>query len=128
MEQRQKYRKRTPVAAVQLNLDTRGFTYKKWGSTQSCSKGDWVVNNDGDTYTVNRRSFSKTYEKVDIGKYRKTTPVWAEIATKAGRVRTKEGFTSYKRGDYLVSNDERGRDQYAISKRRFKEMYEPVGG
>ena len=28
------------VIAVQLNLDTDGFTYDKWGSVQKCKKGD----------------------------------------------------------------------------------------
>jgi len=36
------------VAAVQLDLDTKGFTYEKWGSTQTCKPGDWIVSNDGD--------------------------------------------------------------------------------
>jgi squalene cyclase len=126
MEQRRKYRKRTLVAAVQLNLDTPGFTYEKWGGTQRCSPGDWVVSSDGDTYTVQRDSFAQTYKQVDVGKYRKATPIWATVATEAGQVQTKEGLTSYQPGDYLVSNDAEGHDQYAISKDRFNEMYEPT--
>lgn len=126
MEQRRQYRKRTPVAAVQLNLETSGFSYEKWGSTQRCTAGDWLVSSGDDTYTVQRDSFASTYEQIDIGKYRKTTPIWAEVARESGQVRTKEGLTSYESGDYLVSNDAEGRDQYAIAKHRFNDMYEPV--
>jgi hypothetical protein len=75
---------------------------------------------------VQRDSFAQTYEKVDIGKYRERTPIWAEVATHPGQVRTKEGLRAYEPGDYLVSNDEEGRDQYAIARQRFDEMYEPA--
>src|SRR5262249_14373697 len=40
------------VAAVRLDLDTNGFTYRKWGAEQCCKRGDWLVDNDGDVYTV----------------------------------------------------------------------------
>jgi hypothetical protein len=124
--QRRQYVKRASsfVVAVQLNLKTKGFTYEKWGSTQTCKQGDWLVSNNGDTYTVDRDSFEETYEELSPGLYRKTTPVWAEVAEQAGQVQTKEGLTRYKAGDYLVSNDQDGRDQYAISKASFEEMYE----
>jgi hypothetical protein len=128
MSERLKYLKRPElfVTAVQLNLETDGFTYKKWGSQQRCSAGDWLVSNNGDTYTVSRESFARTYELIDHGAYRKITPIWAEVATESGSVRTQEGTTSYQRGDYLVSNDSDGRDKYAISKAKFEKMYEPA--
>ena len=124
--QRQRYVKRATsfVVAVQLALQTKGFTYEKWGGTQTCKPGDWIVSNDGDTYTVDRDSFERTYENVSSGLYRKTTPIWAEVARQAGNVQTKEGVTSYNAGDYLVSNDQEGRDLYAISKTSFEAMYE----
>jgi len=31
------------VTAVQLDLDTDGFTYRKWGHGQRCKRGDWLV-------------------------------------------------------------------------------------
>jgi len=126
MKQHRKYLKRSLVAAVQLNLDTTGFTYQKWGGTQRCSPGDWLVQSDGETYTVQRDSFAKTYEQVDLGQYRKTTPIWATVATEAGQVRTKEGLTSYQPGDYLVSNDAEYHDQYAVGKAQFDQLYEPM--
>jgi hypothetical protein len=51
-----KYLKKTAsqVVAVQLDLETDGLTYQKWGGTQTCKAGDWIVNNDGDVYTVDR--------------------------------------------------------------------------
>jgi hypothetical protein len=56
MTRRLKYVKRPSqaVAAVQLAVDTKGFTYKKWGSVQRCRARDWIVDNEGDVYTVNR--------------------------------------------------------------------------
>jgi hypothetical protein len=128
MSERLRYLKRKEqfVTAVQLDLETDGFTYRKWGGMQRCAAGDWLVNNDGDTYTVSRDSFARTYERLERGKYRKITPIWAEVATEAGAVRTNEGMTSYRPGDYLVSNDSDGHDQYAISKAKFEKMYEPA--
>jgi hypothetical protein len=112
------------VVAVQLDLDTTGFTYRKWGGTQRCKPGDWLVNNAGDTYTVDRQTFAHTYRATGPGTYVKVTPVWAEIADRAGEVRTKEGSTRYQAGDYLVYNEPDGRDAYAVSKDTFERMYE----
>ena len=114
------------VTAVQLDLDTEGFTYNKWGSTQKCRRGDWLVNNNGDTYTVARESFARTYERVSQGVYIKSAPVWAEIAAQDGTVTTNEGVRAYKAGDYLVSNNEDGTDAYAISAQTFHTLYDPA--
>jgi hypothetical protein len=123
---RLKYVKRASqrVVAVQLALDTAGFTYRKWGSEQRCKPGDWIVNNDGEVYTVDSASFERTYRPVGVGTYVKTTPVWAEVAREAGSVPTKEGATNYKAGDYLVFNQEDGGDPYSVSADKFEEMYE----
>lgn len=125
---RRKYRKRPTeaVVAIALDLETSGFTYQKWGSTQTCKAGDWIVDNDGDVYTVDRDSFARTYRHLGGGRYLKTAPVWAEVASAAGQVRTKEGATRYDAGDYLVSNEEDGGDAYAIAKDKFESMYEPA--
>ena len=125
MTRRLRYMKRPSqaVAAVQLAVDTKGVTYKKWGSVQRCKARDWIVDNDGDVYTVDRVSFRRTYRQVGPGVYVKKTPVWAEEAAAAGRVKTKEGSTGYKRGDYLVFNQKNGADGYAISAKKFKRMY-----
>lgn len=123
---RLKYVKRASqrVVAVQLALDTAGFTYRKWGGEQRCKPGDWIVNNDGEVYTVDSASFERTYRQVGVGTYVKTTPVWAEVAPEAGSVPTKEGATNYKAGDYLVFNQEDGGDPYSVSADKFEEMYE----
>ena len=125
MTRRLKYVKRPnqAVAAVQLAVDTKGFTYKKWGAVQRCKARDWIVDNDGDVYTVDRVSFRRTYRQVGPGVYVKKTPVWAEQAAAGGRVKTKEGSTGYKRGDYLVFNQKNGADGYAVSAKKFKRMY-----
>lgn len=128
MATRRRYRKRagTAVVAVQLDLDTAGFTYRKWGGEQVCKAGDWLVNNGGDVYTVDRETFARTYRAESPGLYRKIAPVWAEIADSAGSVRTKEGATHYQAGDYLVFNEESGGDAYAVTARSFEAMYEPM--
>jgi hypothetical protein len=123
-----KYRKRarTAVTAVQFNFDSNGFEYRKWGSVQKCKKNDWLVHNDGDTYTVSSGTFSRTYEETSPGRYIKTTPIWAHIATADGSVKTQEGETHYESGDYLVCNADDETDQYAVSARKFEKMYEEI--
>ena len=128
MAARRKYVKRagTLVVAVQLDLDTGGFTYRKWGGEQTCKPGDWIVNNGGDVYTVDRDTFARTYRAESPGLYRKVAPVWAELADRDGAITTKEGVTHYKGGDYLVFNDEQGQDGYAVTAPSFEAMYQPA--
>jgi hypothetical protein len=126
MGNRRRYRKKADqfVVAVQLDLDTEGFTYRKWGAEQRCKQGDWIVDNNGDIYSVDAEVFADTYRKAEDGKYVKTTPIWAEVTNQAGRIVTKEGESLYKKGDYLVSNNEDGTDAYCISAAKFESMYE----
>lgn len=123
---RRRYRKKADqlVIAVQLQLEQAQLTYRKWGDQQLATRGDWLVDNEGDTYTVEQDSFSRTYERVRPGLYRKTTPVWAEPMTQAGAIETKEGLSNYAAGDYLVSNQEDGGDAYCIAADKFNRMYE----
>ena len=123
----QEYRrkKRTSVIAVRLDLDTEGFTYQKWGGTQRCKRGDWLLSNQGDVYTVDGETFARTYRQVSAGVYEKDAPVWAEQASESGTIQTKEGSTAYKAGDYLVFNDPDGHDGYAMSRETFHSLYEP---
>jgi len=122
----QEYRRkqRTLVIAVRLELETSGFTYQKWGGTQQCKQGDWLVNHDSDVYTVDADSFASTYRMVAPGQYEKTGVVWAEVATHPGLIHTKEGATSYSAGDYLVYNDSERKDGYAIGSDEFHKLYE----
>ena len=128
MARRRTYVKREAqtVIAVQLDLDTKGFTYEKWGGTQTCKPGDWIVSNAGDTYTVDRESFASTYRAAGHGEYVKIAPVYAEVAANAGDVTTKEGTTHYAAGDYLVYNEPDGGDPYAVSKENFERMYQEL--
>jgi len=109
---------------VQLRLDTEGFKYRKWGEKQRCKANDWLVDNNGEVYTVDADSFARTYTADGQGTYVKTGTVWAEQATEAVRVATKEGGTNYWSGDWLVSNKEDGPDPYAVSAKKFEESYE----
>jgi hypothetical protein len=121
-----KYQKKTAsrVVAVQLDLETDGLTYQKWGGTQTCKAGDWIVNNDGDVYTVDRETFARTYRAVSPGIYEKVAPVWAKVAEQPGQIATKEGVTHYQAGAYLVYNDPDGKDGYAVDAEKFEKMYQ----
>jgi len=105
----QRYKKKPDahVIAIQLNVDTTGFSYNKWGAEQFCKPGDWIVNNNGDTYTIDQETFSNTYEQSSPGKYVKTSCVWAEIADHAGAIKTKE-------------------DGWAVKPETFQTLYELV--
>src|SRR5512139_4055616 len=39
------------VVAVQFDLDTDGFTCRKWGAEHRCKRGDWLVDNQKSTNT-----------------------------------------------------------------------------
>jgi len=127
MATRRRFRKKADsyVVAVQLDLDTAGFSYRKWGAEQRCKPGDWLVDNQGEMYTVDSEVFAKTYRKVSPGIYVKTTQVWAEVATEPGSVATKEGRSNYEAGDYLVYNNEDGTDAYCVGRAKFESTYEP---
>jgi hypothetical protein len=112
-----------PVAAVRLAFDTDGLVYRKWGGEQRAKAGDWIVDNDGDVYSVDAEVFARTYRQTGTGAYVKTTPVWAERAGHAGIVKTKEGSTQYQPGDYLVSNNSDGSDEYAVKAEKFENLY-----
>jgi len=124
---RRRYLRRAdrPVVAVRLALDTDGLVYRKWGGEQHAQQGDWIVDNDGDVYTVDADVFARTYRQTGPGMYVKAAPVWAEQAQRAGSVKTKEGVTHYEAGDYLVSNNSDGSDEYAIAAAKFESLYAP---
>lgn len=114
-----------PVLAVRLALDANGLVYRKWRGEQRAKPGDWIVESDGDIYTVDAEVFARTYRRVAPDIYVKTTPVWAERAQRSGSVRTMEGATHYDAGDYIVSNDSDGLDAYAMSAQKFESLYVP---
>lgn len=113
------------ITAVQLDLDFDGFAFRKWGAEQRCKAGDWLVNNRGDTYTIDGDVFARTYQNLSPGVYTKATTIWAEVATSPGKVDTLEGESHYHAGDYIVSNNEDGSDAYCISAEKFLATYEP---
>ncbi|HEX9619274.1 MAG TPA: hypothetical protein VF989_04000 [Polyangiaceae bacterium] len=114
------------IVAVCLDLDTPGFTYDKWGGPQRCKRGDWVVKNGDETYTVDAETFSRTYSPVSPGVYEKRGVVWAERAEAPGAIETKEGSTRYESGDFLVYNEPDRGDGYAVSAEGFTSLYEPA--
>ena len=112
------------ITAICLNLDTDGIKYNKWGSIQHGKPGDWIVENNGDIYTVDMDSFNKSYKEISPGRFLKITPVWACVATDDGSIKTKEGHSYYKTGDYLVYNNRDKTDGYCMSAEKFNSMYE----
>lgn len=127
MSKYDRYRKKSDsfVTAVRLDLDTDGFDYRKWGGVQHCKPGDWVVDNDGDVYTIDAAVFQRTYRKVSPGVYVKDSAVFAYRASEHGRVQTLEGESVYAPGDFIVSNNADGSDAYCMSAEKFHAMYEP---
>jgi hypothetical protein len=125
---RKRYRKKPKyhITAVQLDLDFEGFTYKKWENIQQCEVGDWLVNNNGDVYTVEKKYFRDHYSLVSHGVYEKIGEIWAEEATEDGTIQTLEGATAYNAGDYLVYDRINGGEGYAIKKHNFERMYEQL--
>jgi hypothetical protein len=111
------------VTAVRLNLDTKGLRYRKWGGEQVGKRGDWLVDNQGDVYTVDATSFRRTYKQRSPGVFVKVAPVWARLAQENGTILTKEGTTRYRRGDFLVFNKANAKDGYATSRAKFRAMY-----
>jgi len=116
-------RRDRPIVAVRLALDTDGLVYRKWGGKQTGKAGDWLVDSDGDVYTVDADSFARTYQSIGPGHYVKTTPVWARRTGQPGSIATKEGVTHYEAGWYLVSNDRKGSDAYAVKPETFEQLY-----
>ncbi len=115
-------RKPSLITAVQLNLDTTGFQYSKWGDNQTCKPGDWLVLSGTSTYTIDKESFSKTYTEVSPGRYQKKC-VWARRAVSEGVIRTKEGNSHYNCGDILMFNNADETDGYCISFEKFENLY-----
>lgn len=126
MQTRLRYRKKSDrfVVAVQVDLDTAGFSYTEWGAEQRCKPGDWLVDNEGDIYTIDSEVLANTYRRVRPGIYVKATTVWAEVAAASGVVDTKEGRSHYQKGDYLVYNNRDGTDAYCVSAAKFEAMYD----
>ena len=112
-------REQIPVAAILLNLETDGFTCRKWGGEQTCKPGDWIVDNAGSVYTLDCDSFARTDRADSPDLYRKVAPNWADLAPHDAAIKTKEGA-------YPVFKDEQRQDGYAVTVPVFEIMYEPA--
>ena len=128
MQNRKLFRKRPKhhLIAVQLDLEFDGFSYQKWGGKQTCKQGDWLVNNNGDVYTIEKEYFRDYYQRINPGIFEKVGQIWAEIAEESGSIKTKEGSTDYTAGDYLVFDRQEGGEGYAVKKHIFENMYEQI--
>ena len=90
--------------------------------SRTVSAGDWLVNNGGDVYTVERETFERTYRMVSPGVYVKIQPVWARVADEDGKIQTKEGETHYEAGDMIVFNDAEERGRVCNDRRDVREI------
>lgn len=121
-----KYRKRPEflITAVQLKLDTNGLQYRKWGDIQNAQANDWLVEANGNVYTIEEEVFARTYRQASPGRYEKVAPVFAVQADQDGSIATLEGRTHYTVGDYLVyENPDQQEGAYAIKRLDFEKMY-----
>lgn len=109
-----------------MDLPFESFCYNKWGSKQTAKPGDWLVNNEGDVYSVDKEYFRNHYQIISQGIYEKVGAIWASIATQDGTITTLEGSTDYAYGDYLVFDRPQGGDAYAVNKSEFERMYEAI--
>ena len=124
-----KYHKKAAqtIVAVQLNLDTDGLQYQKWGDSQFAKKGDWLVNNNGSIYSIDNAAFARAYQLVSPGQYQKVSDIYAKLSDSDGAIETLEGKTHYLKGDYLVyENLGQIEGAYAVSAERFEDMYDLV--
>lgn len=122
-----KYRKKAnqKIHAIQVDLDLISFSYRKWRDTQTCKAGDWLVENNGDVYTIDQQVFAETYLQIGPATYQKIVPVWARQANADGSVETKEGRSHYKVGDFIVANHADGSDAWCMGEEKFHDLYEP---
>ena len=111
---------------MRLDLDTDGFTYRKWGGTQRCKQGDWLVNNGGDIYTIDQETFSRTYRRGRGRPVRERESGLGGASHVGGFDHDQRRIDRHEVGDFLVFNDPDGRDGYAVTAARFHELYEPV--
>ncbi|SMF15405.1 hypothetical protein SAMN02745866_01004 [Alteromonadaceae bacterium Bs31] len=124
MPQRNAYqRKVNSVSAVQLKLDLIEFRFRKWGAEQRCKKNDWLVDNEGDVYPVDKDYFDKYYRQIGPGEYTKVGTVWAEQAAHTGFTPTLEGQSEFRVGDYIVYDQPEGGDAHVVEKSKFEVMY-----
>lgn len=125
--QLKKYKKkaRQAIHAIQIDLDLISFNYRKWDDIQTCKSGDWLVENNGDVYTIDQQVFADTYRQTGPASYQKVAPVWARQVDEDGSVKTKEGRSHYRAGDYIVANHEDASDAWCMSPEKFDSMYEP---
>ena len=124
-----KYHKKATqtVVAVQLNLDTEGLHYQKWGDQQFAKKGDWLIDNDGSIYSIDKAAFARTYQLVSPGQYQKVSDIYAKLADKDSCIDTLEGKTHFLKGDYIVyENPGQTEGAYAVSAEKFEAMYDLV--
>ena len=117
------YRKIGTVNAVRLMLDMEPLKYKKWGGDQTAEARDWLVYSNGSTYTINALEFSKTYQHVSDGVYRKSSLTYARELMGCGKWPTLEGDSDYKEGDFLCASNPKMNDSYPVIRETFLATY-----
>ena len=125
MSEHQKLVKRPDQAvhARRLDLDTDGFTYRKWGGQQRCKAGDWIVSSDGDTYTLDAKTFARNYRHLKDGAYLQPHAGLGRTGDR-GRRGADEGRRHQVSG-WRLSGLEPGRRRrgYAVAKAKFERTF-----
>lgn len=120
------YRKKATHTVFAIQASIKGnIYYEKWDHNQKATEGDYLVDNEGDVYTVEKVTFESTYTEVGDHRYAKTALVKAEQATESGKIRTLEGLSSHNAGDYIVHNPRQG-DVYVVPQNEFESVYEEI--
>lgn len=94
------------------------------GSTLWGQPGDWLVETDGERWTVDGEVFQRTYEHLEADVYRKVTPVLAAKLAHPDSVESREGVVNAERGDLLVCNITG--ECWSVPACRFFQRYAPL--
>lgn len=115
-----------PTSVVRvIQLDAPLTWNADHGSTMQAQPGDWLVQSEGDTWSVEDGIFRVTYEHLRDDLYRKVTPVLAVELPAAGTVLSREGMVEAEQGDLLVCNVTG--ECWSMPKEKFFQRYAVVG-
>ncbi|MGQ7787939.1 PGDYG domain-containing protein [Nesterenkonia sp. K-15-9-6] len=92
------------------------------GAVMEAKPGDWIVDDDGQQWSVDAEVFAETYEAVSEGRYRKTGEVRARQIAQPTSLETLEGSDQLDAGDWVVQNA--SGECWGVSDARFRRRYQ----
>lgn len=111
------------VIAIQLDLDTEGFSYQKQGAERRCNAQDWLLSDRSGTYAVDDSTFARAFEEIGVGQYTMVGIVRAKVSDSAGHIRVGQRKVPHEPGDYLVWDESTQSIGYAVPKDWFEASY-----